>query len=97
VAEETHQSVSSRLRRRCHSDDVETLDYGAATKTKWLCLSDRLALNDVDQEKNDRDDKQNVKQTAQCVAGDESEEPEHEKQKHEKQHGNLPLDDLDHS
>jgi hypothetical protein len=49
----------------------------------------------VDQEKNDRDDKQNVKQTAQCVAGDESEEPEYEQQKHEKQHGKLPLDDLD--
>ena len=58
-------------------------------RSQSLRLSDRSALNDVNQEKNDRDDEQNVKQTAQCVAGHEPKEPEHEKQKYKKQHWSL--------
>src|SRR5262249_18016454 len=75
-----------------HAEEV-SLPHGAhaAAELRWseqtkLRGEDGVALDDVDQEKDDGDDEQNVEQPAERRAGHEPQEPQREQQKDDKPH-----------
>src|SRR4029453_1995279 len=65
----------------------ETRRRGDAVVAVALRLANRAPLDEVNQEQHDRDNQQDVQQTAKRVAGHEAEEPENQQQENEEQHG----------